>query len=481
MRRGDGVAHDGHGVAHPLAAGGVLVTGGTGGLGALVARRLVERHGVRELVLVSRRGPDAPEAGALAGELTAMGASVRVVACDVSDRRALAGLLAGIPSLTGVVHTAGVLEDAVVEGLSAQRLDAALAPKADAAWHLHELTRDRPLSAFVLFSSVAGLLGNPGQGNYAAANAFLDALALHRRDLGLPAVSIAWGLWDRGGMAGALGGADVARLARGGIAPLSMEEGLDLFDAALEGAEPLVVAARWDRAGLRDRAEAGDLPPVLRGLVRASRRTSRSAPATRPGAPAQGPGLAERLAALAEPEARAHLTALVRSHVATVLAHSSPEQVDVERAFNELGFDSLTAVDLRNRLNAETGLRLPATLVFDHPTVTALAGYLYRTLAPDTPSPEDALRTAVDQAESVLLAANGGADALRGQLVAILQSALGRLGAVPAAAPAATPSRPGGAAEEIVSASDEEIFALIDNRAMTAPLKPVVERPGHGE
>ncbi|GAA3155886.1 type I polyketide synthase [Nonomuraea roseoviolacea] len=495
----DGVtrhAGDGDGGAHTMAAGSVLVTGGTGGLGALVARRLVERHGVRELVLVSRRGPDAPEAGALTGELTAMGADVRVVACDVSDRRALAALLAEIPSLTGVVHTAGVLEDAVVEGLSAQHLDAVLAPKANAAWHLHELTRDRPLAAFVLFSSVAGLLGNPGQGNYAAANAFLDALALHRSDLGLPAVSIAWGLWDKGGMAGALGGADVARLARGGIAPLTVDEGLDLFDAALggaalggaalDGAEPVVVAARWDRAGLRDRAEAGDLPPVLRGLVRASRRTLQSAPgrntsATRPGGPAQGPGLAERLATLAEPEARAHLTALVRSHVATVLAHSSPEQVDVERAFNELGFDSLTAVDLRNRLNAETGLRLPATLVFDHPTVTALAGYLYRTLAPDTPSPEDALRTAVDQAESVLLAADGGADALRGQLVAILQSALGRLGAAPAAAPAATPSRPGGAAEEIVSASDEEIFALIDNRAMTAPLKPVVERPGHGE
>ncbi|MDR8412929.1 type I polyketide synthase [Nonomuraea sp. 3-1Str] len=466
--------------------GCVLVTGGTGGLGALVARRLVERHGVRDLVLVSRRGPDAPGAGALAAELAGLGASAEVVACDVSDRRALAALLERLPSLTGVVHTAGVLDDAVVEGLSAQRLDAALAPKADAAWHLHELTRDLPLTSFVLFSSVAGLLGNPGQGNYAAANAFLDALARHRRDLGLPAVSIAWGLWDTGadGMAGGLGGADVARLARGGIAPLTVEEGLDLFDLALPGqSDPLLVAARWDRAGLRDRAEAGDLPPVLRGLVRASRRAVPSAasarPATLPGT--AGQGLGERLATLTEPEAHAHLTALVRSHVATVLAHSSPEQVDVDRAFNELGFDSLTAVELRNRLNAETALRLPATLVFDHPTVTALAGYLYRTLAPDTPSPEDALRTAVDQAESVLLAANGGADALRGQLVAILQSALGRIGTAPAAAPAATPSRPGGAAEEIVTASDEEIFALIDNRAMTAPLKPAVERPGHGE
>ncbi|MEV0515006.1 SDR family NAD(P)-dependent oxidoreductase, partial [Nonomuraea sp. NPDC050405] len=454
----------------------------TGGLGALVARRLVERHGVRELVLASRRGPDAPGAEALAAELAELGASAQVVACDVSDRRALAALLERFPSLTGVVHTAGVLDDAVVEGLSAQRLDAALAPKADAAWHLHELTRDLPLTSFVLFSSVAGLLGNPGQGNYAAANAFLDALARHRREHGLPAVSIAWGLWDTGahGMAGALGGADVARLARGGIAPLTVEEGLDLFDLALPGqADPLLVAARWDRAGLRDRAEAGDLPPVLRGLVRGSRRTVRSAASAQPAA--AGQGLGERLAALTEPEAHAHLTALVRSHVATVLAHSSPEQVDVDRAFNELGFDSLTAVELRNRLNAETALRLPATLVFDHPTVTALAGYLYRTLAPDTPSPEDALRTAVDQAESVLLAANGGADALRGQLVAILQSALGRIGTAPAAAPAATRSRPGGAAEEIVTASDEEIFALIDNRAMTAPLKPAVERPGHGE
>ncbi|MEV0203429.1 type I polyketide synthase, partial [Nonomuraea sp. NPDC050691] len=240
--------------------GAVVVTGGTGGLGALVARRLVERHGVRELVLVSRRGLEVPGADDLVAELSGLGASVRVAACDVADREAVAALLEGIPSLGGVVHAAGVLDDSVVEGLTPERMDRVLAPKADAAWHLHELTRDKDLSVFVVFSSLAGVLGNAGQGNYAAANAFLDALAGHRRGLGLPAVSIAWGLWDTGGtgMGGTLEAADVARLARAGIAPLSIGQGLELFDRALADAEAQVVAARWDAAGLRARAEAGE-------------------------------------------------------------------------------------------------------------------------------------------------------------------------------------------------------------------------------
>ncbi|NUW36303.1 KR domain-containing protein, partial [Nonomuraea sp. SMC257] len=370
-------------------------------------------------------------------------------ACDVADRRALAALLDEIPSLGGVVHTAGVLDDSVVEGLTPERMDTVLAPKADAAWHLHELSGD--VSLFVLFSSLAGVLGNAGQGNYASANAFLDALAEHRKGLGLPAVSIAWGLWDTdSGMTGGLTAADHARLARAGIAPLTAEQGLDLFDGALTGAEPRVVAARWDAAGLRARAEAGDLPSVLRGLVRAPRRTAGNAAAT--GGPA---ALAQRLAALPRTDAQRLLTDTVRAHVAAVLAHGSADQIEVDRAFNQLGFDSLTAVELRNRLNADTGLRLPPTLVFDHPTVTTLSDYLFRTLAPPSPSPEDTLRTALDRVEDMIAAANGEGEALRDRFVSLLQTTLDRLGAGPNGA--------GDVADKIDSASDEEIFALIDN------------------
>ncbi|MER5651373.1 type I polyketide synthase [Streptosporangium sp. NPDC002524] len=430
-------------------SGTVLVTGGTGGLGALVARRLVAGHGVRDLLLLSRRGPAAPGAGGLVAELEASGARVRVVACDVSDRDALAAVVAGV-ELGGVVHTAGVLDDATVEGLSAARLDAVLAPKADAAWFLHELTAGHPVSMFVLFSSLAGVVGNPGQGNYAAANAFLDALAAHRRELGLAGVSIAWGLWDTdSGMSGSLSQADVARLARAGVAPLSVDQGLELFDAALSSPDPLVVAARWDGAGLRSRAEAGDLPPMLRGLVRASRRTTVAG------------GVAElmtRLATLTRDEALRMLTERVRGHVAAVLAHGNPEKVNVDRAFNQLGFDSLTAVELRNRLNADTGLRLPPTIVFDHPTVNALAEFLFGTLAPAPPSPEETLRGALERVGSMLTSANGDGEAIRSKLVAVLQSGLARFGAAPDGA-----DRPDTVVDKIDSASDEEIFALIDN------------------
>ncbi|MEV4218609.1 type I polyketide synthase [Nonomuraea sp. NPDC049725] len=436
---------------HPLPeiSGTVLVTGGTGGLGALVARRLVTGHGVRDLLLVSRRGEAAPGAGELVADLQDLGARVTVAACDVADRDALAALLADVP-LAGVVHTAGVLDDGLVESLTPGRIDTVLRPKADAAWHLHELTQDRDLAFFVLFSSLAGVLGNPGQGNYAAANAFLDALAAHRREHGLTGVSIAWGLWDtESGMTGALTQTDVARLARAGIAPLTVEQGLDLFDTALTSPDPLVVAARWDTAGLRARAETGDLPPMLHGLVRAPRRTA--------GAPAgAGPGaLAARLATLPRQDAHRLLVDTVRAQVAAVLAHGSPDSVELDRPFNQLGFDSLTAVELRNRLNADTGLRLPPTLVFDHPTVNALAAYLAGVLAPAPPSPEDTLRKALEQIDDLLLNANGEGDAIRGRLVPILQGALTKLGAAPADA--------GGVMDKIDSASDEEIFALIDN------------------
>ncbi|WP_066370170.1 type I polyketide synthase [Herbidospora mongoliensis] len=450
------------GPAAGLGDGTVLVTGGTGGLGSLVARRLVERHGVRDLLLVSRRGLDAPGAGLLVSHLGSYGARVMVAACDVSDPDALAAALALVPPdrpLTAVVHTAGVLDDATVEGLTPARLDTVFAPKADAAWHLHELTRGLPLSAFVLFSSLAGVLGNPGQGNYAGANAFLDALAAHRRKAGLPGVSIAWGLWEtESGMSGTLTEADRARLARAGVAPLTVEQGLDLLDAALGSQEPLVVAARWDTAGLRARAEAGDLPPIAHGLVRLPRRVAAGGPAA--GAGPSG-GLGERLAGLSQPDALRLLTDTVRAHVAAVLAHGNAASVGLDRAFNELGFDSLTAVELRNRLNAETGLLLPATLVFDHPTVNALTDHLFKSLAPATHSPEEMLRGALERVEAMITAAAG--DAIRNKVVAILQNGLNRFTAADAARDAGDVDDVDDVAGRIDSASDEEIFALIDN------------------
>ncbi|MGN9785611.1 SDR family NAD(P)-dependent oxidoreductase [Nonomuraea sp. ZG12] len=424
----------------------MLVTGGTGGLGALVARRLVERHGVRDLVLLSRRGPAAPGVSDLVAGLEEAGARVRVLACDVTDRAALADAVASAGPLAGVVHAAGVLDDGVVGSLTPERVDVVLKPKADAAWFLHELTEGMPLRFFVLFSSLAGVVGNAGQGNYAAANAFLDGLAVHRRDAGLPAVSVAWGLWDV--ESGMTGGLDVARLSRAGVAPLRVEEGLGLFDGVLTAdAEPVVVGARWDAAGLRARAEAGDLPGVLRGLVRLPRRTAGKGAAA---------GLVARLAELNRDEALRSLTDAVRDHVAAVLAHGDPDQVDVDQAFNQLGFDSLTAVELRNRLNADTGLRLPATLVFDHPTVRLLSAYLAEVLVPAPPTAEETLRTALERVDDLLTAANGDAKSMRERLTVILQGALTKLGG-------GGQNDVGGVMEKIDSASDEEIFALIDN------------------
>ncbi|MFC4049744.1 type I polyketide synthase [Actinomadura syzygii] len=348
--------------------GTVLITGGTGGLGRLVARHLVQRHGVRRLLLASRRGPDADGATELAAELSALDADVTFAACDAADPAALAGLVAAVPDahpLTAVVHAAGVLDDGVVTGLTGERLDAVLRPKATAAWHLHALTRDLDLAAFVLFSSIAGTIGSPGQGNYAAANASLDALAQHRRDLGLPAVSIGWGLWD-GGMADGLDDAEKARWSRGGVVPLPADEGLALLDAVLGGDRASVVAARLDLAAL---GRAGTPGPLLRDLVRSPVR-GRAKGGAKGGASLRG------LDGLTDAERRARVLDLVRTSTAAVLGHGRADDIDTERAFKELGFDSLTAVELRNSLNAATGLSLPTTLLFDHPRPGVLADHI---------------------------------------------------------------------------------------------------------
>ncbi|MEV5978536.1 SDR family NAD(P)-dependent oxidoreductase [Streptomyces sp. NPDC052114] len=354
--------------------GTVLLTGGTGVLGRLVARHLATAHGVRHLVLASR-------GGTVDDDFADLDADVTVARCDAADRGQLAALIAGLPDdrpLTGVVHLAGVLDDGLVTGLTADRLDAVLRPKADAAWHLHDLTKDLGLSAFVLFSSAAGTLDGAGQAGYAAANAFLDGLAAHRAALGLPALSLAWGFWEqRTGLTAHLDDADVARMARAGVRPIPTAEGLTLLDAALGAEESLLLPVGLDLGTLR---RAADVPHLLRALVPApARRTA----ATRTGATS----FADRLAALAPAERDAALMELVRTHVAAVLGHGADMVLDPRRAFREAGFDSLTAVELRNRLGNAVDLRLPATLVFDYPDANALVGHLKRELVgPDAPA-----------------------------------------------------------------------------------------------
>ncbi|KJS52254.1 hypothetical protein VM98_32635, partial [Streptomyces rubellomurinus subsp. indigoferus] len=306
------------------------------------------------------RGPAAEGVAELVAELAELGAEARVAACDVTDRDQLAELLAALEHpLTAVVHAAGVLDDGVVESLTAEQVARVMRPKVDAAWNLHELTAGTELAAFVLFSSAAAQLGNPGQANYAAANAALDALAATRRTAGLPATSLAWGLWaDATGMTGELDEADLARMERTGIGALPAELGLELFDESLRLDAALLVPIQLDLAALRTQARAGMLPALLRGLVRAPARRRE----------ATGGSLAQRLAGVAEADQEQVVLDVVLAQVASVLGHASGAAIEPGRAFKELGFDSLAAVELRNRLSQVAGLRLPATLVFDHPT-----------------------------------------------------------------------------------------------------------------
>ncbi|MDT0527734.1 SDR family NAD(P)-dependent oxidoreductase [Micromonospora sp. DSM 115977] len=434
--------------------GTVLITGGTGVLGRILARHLAATHGVRHLLLAGRRGAAAEGIDDLVTELAGAGTEVTVAACDAADPDALSALLAGVPAahpLTAVVHAAGVLDDGVLESMTPERVDAVAVPKIDAAWHLHRLTADANLAAFVLFSSAAATLGSAGQSNYAASNAFLDALAAHRRARGLAGISLAWGLWEQAsGMTGHLGDDDVRRMAEQGAAGLATEQALNLFDAAWRLDAAAVVPMRLDVGTLRGQAEAGTLAPMLRALVRVPLRRSVDATGARSG----GVQLSQRLAGLAGPERLKVVLDVVRANIAAVLGHAGADAVDPNRLFTDLGFDSLTAVDLRNRLNGLSGLRLPATLVFDYPTPTALAEKLTSEIAADAAPSTQPLFQGIDTVESLLNAIPLD-PAARARFTARMQDLLAKASDL-AAGPAAEPDRP-----DLDSASDDEIFDFI--------------------
>ncbi|MEU1151068.1 type I polyketide synthase [Streptomyces sp. NPDC005863] len=433
--------------------GTVLITGGTGALGALTARHLVGRHGARHLLLSSRRGADAPGALELAAELSALGARVTFAACDPGEREAAAALVESVPAehpLTAVFHCAGTVNDAVVQNLTAEQVEAVMRVKADAAWHLHELTRDADLSAFVLYSSVAGLLGGPGQGSYTAANAFLDALARHRYDTGLAATSLAWGYWDlESGMSGRLTDADRARHARAGVVGLDADEGLALLDTAWAAGLPLLAPVRLDLAGMRRQAQSHPAPALLRDLVRGTGRSGGSGTA---GASA----FLKALGRMSDAEREEALLDLVRTHIAAVLGHDAATPVNATQGLRELGFDSLTAVELRNRLSTATGLKLPATFVFDHPNPAELAAHLGQELAPRAADPLAGVLAEFERLESSLLSVSSQDGAARAELAGRLRATLARLDA-----PAQTTGEAAVAAR-IQDASADEIFAFID-------------------
>ncbi|MEU2394154.1 type I polyketide synthase [Streptomyces sp. NPDC007369] len=460
-------------------SGTTLVTGGTGALGAHVARWLAAR-GAEHLILASRRGPDAPGAADLRAELAALGTEVTLAACDVSDRDALAALLAAVPAdrpLTAVVHTAAVLDDGVIETLTREQVERVLRVKVDATRHLHELTRDLDLSAFVLFSSSAATFGGPGHGNYAPGNAFLDAFAEYRRAAGLPATSLAWGPWGDGGMAeGAVGD----RMRRHGILAMAPERTLAALGHALDRDETTltVVDMDWKRFTLAFTADRArtlllELPEARKVIESAERESAEDL--------AGGVPLSRQLAGLPEVEQERLLLDLVRTAVAAVLGHADLAAVEAGRAFKELGFDSLTSVELRNRLGAVSGLKLPASLVFDHPTPAAVAACLRAGIVPDAVAGGAPLLEELDRLETAL---GRGTDdnVVRARVTMRLQALLAKWnhGGDPAARQAGPAAADGSApalghdgadddpdavpdgVEHLQDATDEELFAFIN-------------------
>ena len=424
--------------------GTVLVSGG-GTLGGLAARSLVTRHGVRRLVLASRRGRDAEGVDDLVAELAGHGAEVSVVACDFSDRDQVAALLEEHRP-TSVVHTAGVFDAGVIGALNPERLAKVFAPKVDAAQHLDELTRGMDLDAFIVYSSASSIFMGAGSGGYAAANAFLDGLMAQRRAAGLPGLSLAWGPWEQvTGMADTIDELTLSRMSRregrGGVGALESADGMELFDAAVGAEQSLLVPIKLDLRAVRADATTGGVPHLLRGLVRVARQAARTVSTVEN-------GLAGRLAGLSAAEQEALLLDVVRGQVAVVLGHSGPEGVRAETAFKDAGFDSLTSVELRNRLRAATGLKLPATLVFDHPNPQAVARYLRDELAVDEASPADQVLGGLSGLEAAITASDGSD---RDRIAARLRELL------KAAEAAETTSN-----EDLDTASDEELFALVD-------------------
>ena len=450
-----------------LAGGTALITGGTGMAGSAVARHLVERHRVPHVMLVSRSGEGAAGMAELAEELRDAGASVSVVGCDVGDRDAVAALLAQVPArypLRSVFHAAGVLDDAVIASLTPARIDTVLRAKVDGAWNLHQLTKSLDLCAFVAFSSMSGIVGAPGQANYAAANSFLDALAVHRHARGLPGLSVAWGMWEEpSAMTQHLVERDKARMSRAGLSTLSTRQALELLDAALLGDQPMVVGTRLDRGALAQHSAA--LPPLLSQLAtRPARRVLEHTDMV------SLTGLRARLDGMSPEQRHGELVELVCGNAAAVLGHSTAD-VNAEDAFADLGFDSLTAVELRNRLKIATGLTLSPTLIFDHPTPDALAEHLGAQLA--TSSAATVPATAPDRMArfddiawelQTLLNQPDLSAGDKAQLITRLESLLTPPSIPLPGQPVAVPDHSGDAFDDdLATATDSQLFAILDD------------------
>jgi NAD(P)-dependent dehydrogenase (short-subunit alcohol dehydrogenase family)/acyl carrier protein len=438
--------------------GSVLITGGTGAIGGHVARWLAAGDAPR-VILAGRSGPAAPGAPALAAELAAAGSCVEVTACDIADRAQVAGLLALIavsgPPLTAVMHAAAVLDDGVLDGLDTRRLATSLAAKAVGAAHLDELTRDADLEQFVLFSSAAAIFGGAGQGNYAAANAFLDGLAQHRAGRGLAGLSVAWGPWAGEGIA-ASSAAVRQRVSRGPLPEMDPGLALKALDQALSGPDSLlaVMDADWAQFAAAPTPFLSDLPDVaqVRGGV--------SGRGAGPGGDMIEGELLRRLGGLPRARHLQVLTDLIQTGAAAALGHALVESIKANRVFSELGFDSLTSLELRQQLSAATGLRLPATLLFDYPTPAVLAEYLRAEIFDrDTdyaPVIEELDRLAA-RLESMARSAAGRAE-IAGRLAAMTQAFLAA-------------QADGGATDiQLQTVTNDEMFDLVEKELMDSEI-----------